>query len=247
MNKGFEFLAVKARSVQTWRLMYHKWLLCWLLANAVGLSSCALDSRLPGLSQQSSELQAHGLYAAAAFGPDGTLWRVTAGKRHIYVDHSGDRGKTFSVATVINPDSQRIKASAENRPSIAVDSANMIYVTYPAEGDKQPAEVYFSVSADGGKHFSSPAEISDQAAEANTLQGTLALSPHDRAYVFWHDERDRSDWRQIGNALYYTTLDAVTGTAAPSRKAADVLCECCKIAASFDADGQPVAGYAITA
>lgn len=206
-----------------------------LLLAAAGLSACLK----PGGALQEAGQRPRGLHVGAAFGPDGKLWRVIADKRQIYVDYSSDQGNTFSAPASINADAQRIKTSSENRPGIAVDSANRIFVIYPAEGDKQPVEVYFSVSMDG-KQFSPPAAVSDKAAEANAFQGSLALSPQDQAYVFWHDERNRADWKQAGNAIYYTVLESTAPSVLASNKAADVLCECCKIAAAFDPGGKPV-------
>lgn len=179
-----------------------------------------------------------GLFVSAAFGPDGRLWRVAASKQHVYVDSSLDNGKTFSAPVMVNQESQRIKSSVENRPSIAVDSKNRIYVVYPAEG-RQPATVFFSASVDGGQHFAKPVPLSDKADEANTLQATIAISPRDKPYIFWHDDRDKVDYQQVGNSVYYTTVEA-DATLAVSYKAADVLCECCRLSAAFDVDSEPV-------
>jgi hypothetical protein len=95
------------------------------------------------------------------------------------------------------------------------------------------------VSADNGQSFSTPAPLSDKAAEANSFQGRLALNPSGQAYVFWHDERNRTDWRQPGNAIYYTTIDGQSGLTV-AQKLSDTLCDCCRIAAAFDSDKQPV-------
>lgn len=177
-------------------------------------------------------------YVSANFGPDGRLWRVSASKQFVFVDVSSDNGKTFSSPITVNPEAQHIKASSENRPSIAVDGNNHIYVVYAAEG-VQPATLLISSSIDGGKTFSSPKLLSDKANEAITFQGTLAINRRDQAYVFWHDDRDRTDYKQLGNSVYYTTLN--NGDAnLPNQKASDVLCECCRLAVDFDTDNQPV-------
>lgn len=212
-----------------------------VLLCAFGLFSCAKDgpNHNPGVADAWLHRQG-GLHVAATFGPDGRLWRATADKKQVTVDYSGDQGKTFSAPVVINPEPQHIKASGENHPGIAVDGSGHVYVIYPAEGDKQPAMLYFSVSADGGQHFSSPEPLSDKAADANAYQGKLLLDAKGRAYAFWHDERDRSDWRQAGNAIYSTIIDPQRNSGLTARKLADTVCECCRIAAAFDSNRQPV-------
>ena len=70
----------------------------------------------------------------------------------------------------------------------------------------------------------------------------MALDPSGKAYVFWLDERDRTDWRKPGDSIYFTTIDGVKVERANlvNRKAAGTLCECCRIAVSFDNDGLPL-------
>ena len=106
----------------------------------------------------------------------------------------------------VNKESQIIKVSGENRPGIVVDGLGHIYVIYSAES-MQPSTLYFSVSSDNGKSFSTPKPLSDKATEANSFQGRLVLSPTGKAYVFWHDERNRNDWKLPGNTIYYTIFD----------------------------------------
>lgn len=218
-------------------------LLTWLLLASIPLlSACSPGNQnylKAGTADYSHYPEGGGLFVSAAFGPDGRLWRIVPEKQHVYVDYSTDLGKTFSPPILVNKESQRIKASGENRPGIAVDRSGRIYVIYAAEG-AQPVALYFSVSTDNGVNFSAPSPLSDKAVEANTFQGRLALSPSGTAYAFWHDERDRTDWRQPGNAIYYTSIDAHSDHNPAARKLADTLCECCRIAAAFGADEQPV-------
>ena len=213
-----------------------------LLISTLALSACSHGNHpltSSGAADSSHYPKGGGLFVSAAFAPDGRLWRIVPEKNHVYVDYSTDLGKTFSAPVSVNTESQRIKVSGENRPGIAVDRSGRIYVIYAAESD-QPVTVYFSVSADNGHSFSTPSPLSDKAPEANSFQGRLALNPSGQAYVFWHDERNRTDWRQPGNAIYYTTIDGQSGLNFVSQKLSDTLCDCCRIAAAFDTDAQPV-------
>jgi hypothetical protein len=179
------------------------------------------------------------MFVTSAFGPDDRLWRVVPEKWHVNVEYSTDLGKTFSVPVRIHSKSQRIKVSGENRPGIAIDRSGKIYVTFAAEGT-QPATQYFSMSTDNGRSFSTPIPLSDKAAEANSYQGRLALSPSGRVYIFWLDERERTDWKRPGNAIYSTTVDGESDVHFVNRKLYGTLCECCRIAAAFDNESLPV-------
>ncbi len=213
-----------------------------LLLGVFALSGCSQlnhDHLKAGTADYSHYPAGGGLFVTATFGPDGRLWRIVPEKHHVYVDYSTNLGKTFSAPVLINTENQHIKVSGENRPGIAVDRSGRIYVTYAAEG-AQPVTVYFSMSADNGHSFSAPLPLSDKASEANSFQARLALNPAGQAYVFWHDERNRTDWKQPGNSIYYTTISGQSSLNFVAQKLSDTLCDCCRIAAAFDNAAQPV-------
>lgn len=213
-----------------------------LLIAVLAITACSTGHQHPpnaGAADYRHYPAGGGLFVSATFAPDGKLWRVVPEKQHVYVDYSTDLGKSFSPPVRVNPEPQAIKASGENRPDIAVDGTGRIYVLYAAEGT-QPSAVYASVSNDNGQSFAPPMPVSDKASEANTYQGQLATSPAGQVYAFWHDERDRTDWKQAGNAIYLTTGNSQPGFRPIAEKLADTLCDCCRIASAFDTDGQPV-------
>ncbi len=213
-----------------------------LLSCALALSACShgnQDYLKSGAADYRHYPEGGGLFVTAAFGPDKKLWRIVPEKKHVYVDYSTDLGKTFSVPVLVNKESQIIKVSGENRPGIVVDRFGRIYVVYAAEG-AQPVTLYLSVSSDNGQSFSTPSPLSDKASEANSFQGRLVLNSSGQPYVFWHDERNRTDWRKPGNTLYYTAINAQNGLNFVAQKLSDDLCECCHIAAAFDKDGRAV-------
>lgn len=208
---------------------------------AISLTGCVANPTVaPDIKAANAGLMTVkvGLFEAATFAADGKLWRVSADKNHVYVDSSADRGSTFSKPVIVNKESQHIKTSFENRLNIVVDQRNRVLVTYPAEG-QQPSSLFFSFSDDGGNSFSNPREISDKADEAISLQASFAVSPNGTPYIFWHDDRDKTDYRQIGNAVYYSTI-LENGALSVNRKAANDLCECCRLAIDFFSNGEPV-------
>jgi hypothetical protein len=228
------------------RILQHsgQLLKCLLLAGVALplIASCSHSNQVhlsAGTANYSHYPDGGGLFVSAAFSPDGRLWRVVPEKHHIYVDVSSDLGKTFSPPTVIKNESQQIKVSGENRPGIVIDRSGHIYVIYAAEST-QPSAIFYSVSKNNGRSFSVPMPLSDKAADANTFQGRFGIDRKGQVYVFWHDERNRTDWRQSGNAIYYTTIDGNTGLSSTAQKLSDTLCDCCRIATAFDKDNQAV-------
>jgi len=174
---------------------------------------------------------------AAAFAPNGRLWRLTPTAEYIYVDFSDDRGATFSKPVAVNSKPQRIKAQPEDRPALAVDRNGRVFVIYFADGP-QPWTTYFSVSTDGGNQFSRPVTVSDHADTAKHYQDLLAVGPDGRIYIFWHDERDKAATGEV--SLYYTMSSQPTGGQFPNHKAIESVCDCCRTALDFDPSGAPV-------
>jgi hypothetical protein len=212
-----------------------------LLAIAL-ISACSPSSHQllqPETSGYSHYSNGGGLFVTATFSHDGRLWRVVPEKDHIYVDSSSDLGKTFTAPVQINKEAQSIKVSGENRPSIIVDRSGFIYVIYAAESI-QPVSLFFSMSKDSGQSFSTPIPLSDKAADANTFQGRFSINRDGKIYVFWHDERNRTDWRQAGNAIYHTTINGKSGLPIPAQMLSETLCDCCRIAAAFDKSNEAV-------
>ncbi len=215
---------------------------CILLVCSMAISTASYaehDSSKGGTADYTHYHQGGGMRVTATFGPDGRLWRIVPEKRFIYVDYSTDLGKSFSMPVRINRQPQHIKASRQNRPDIAVDHSGRITVIYTADST-QPMTQFFSKSTDNGRSFTIPIPLSKAASKAISMQGRLALSPSGQVYVFWLDERDRTDWRQPGYAMYSTIIDSGSSSNLVNRKLADTLCECCRIAVSFDNDNQPI-------
>jgi len=156
------------------------------------MSACSISKTTQEYTNQPRNDSGVGLFISAAFGPDGRLWRLVPASDYVYVDYTTDYGVTFSHPVAVNNKAQRIKARAEDRPSIAIDNRGYVYVIYFAD-EVQPWTTYFSYSHDGGKHFSAPVRVSDHARKAKHYQDVMAITPSGRLYLFWNDERDQTD------------------------------------------------------
>lgn len=214
-----------------------------LLASSMVFSTASYgnnDTLKGGTADYTHYPQGGGMRVTATFGPDERLWRIVPEKKFIYVDYSIDLGKTFSAPVRINRQPQRIKVSRQNRPDIVIDHSGRIFVIYTAVIAHTTSQL-LSISNDSGRSFSIPILLSKKAPEAISYLGRLALSPSGQVYVFWLDDRDRTDWRKPGFSVYSTMIGSESSSNLVNQRVAkNTLCECCRIAVAFDNDDQPI-------
>lgn len=182
------------------------------------------------------------LFTAAAFAPDGRLWRVVPAQDSVVVDYSLDYGKTFSNPIRINPKPQPMNFWDENPPSISVDKQGRVYVLYFAD-DKQDFTSYFSQS-DDGTHFSEPVKVSSKADTNVHYQTEMLTDSKGKVHFLWHDDRDAEEYTKHGGgdlSIYHVAAEPAKTKAMPSdQRAARNICSCCRSAAALDVDGRPV-------
>ena len=182
------------------------------------------------------------LFTAAAFAPDGRLWRVVPSQDAVTVDYSLDYGKTFSKPVRINPKPQPMNFWDENPPSISVDKQGRVYVLYFAD-DKQDFTSYFSQS-DDGIDFSVPVKVSSKADTKVHYQTEMLNGPNGKVHFLWHDDRDAEEYAKHGGgdlSIYHVATEpAKTKAMPPDQRAAKNICSCCRSAAALDVDNRPV-------
>ncbi|MFA5983650.1 MAG: exo-alpha-sialidase [Methylococcaceae bacterium] len=166
----------------------------------------------------------------------GWLWRLLTDDQHVYVDHSEDRGKSYSQAVVVNAQAQKIRGNNEDRPHIAVNAKGVVYVTYAAD-DYRPWTAFFSSSIDG-LVFSKPVPVSDQAKNAQHGLVNLAVNKEGVAVLFWHDNREHGT--DASAAALYWAKGQASGTVSAGQKIAESQCECCAIAMATEPTGEIV-------
>ena len=182
----------------------------------------------------------------AHFDKAGRLWLAWSMGGHVYVNHSDNQAKSFSPPVVVNLIPEAVSARGENRPKIVTDDAGRVYVSWTTPLKKRfTGHVRFSVSNDGGKHFSTPIIVNDNLDETGHRFEALGVTDDGRVYIAWLDKRDRLKARQRGEkyhgaAVYYAYSDNAGKTFQANQKIIDHSCECCRVIIDFDNRQLPV-------
>nr|WP_232415426.1 MULTISPECIES: sialidase family protein [Methylotenera] len=178
-----------------------------------------------------------------AFDTKGNLWRVSVKDGFLLVDKSADLGKTFSAPAKVNPIAQKIGASNEARPDIALDADNHIYLTWTQNLTTHFAGyIWFARSIDAGKSFEKPYIVHQDRAEITHAFNALNVSPNGKITVTWIDKRDAVNAKKDGKkydgaAIYYAVSNNHGESFAAEKKLADSSCECCRIVTANKPDG----------
>lgn len=176
----------------------------------------------------------------------GRLWIVWAYAGHLYVQHSDDKGVTFSRLVTVNRLPEAISAHGENRPKIVVDREGRIFVSWTMPLEKRfTGYIRFSRSLDGGAHFEEPITVNDNLDITGHRFDALGVNGEGDVYLAWLDKRDRFKAEQAGGkyrgaALYMARSKNGGESFLPNRKVLDHSCECCRVAIGFNPKGLPV-------
>lgn len=186
------------------------------------------------------------LAVSVAFDPQGRLWRAAVSAGRVMVDHSEDRGRTFSQPVTVNPQPEKVGAEGELRPKIALGRNGEIYISWTQALDKSYAgHIRFSRSLDGGKSFSAPIIVNRNMDAITHRFESLAVADDGTIYVAWIDKRDlhaaKAAGKQYAGAAIYAAVSRDGGASFGNEfKVADGSCECCRIALATEPGGTAV-------
>ena len=129
-----------------------------------------------------------------AVGDDVTIYVAWTDERpgfnykQVYFSKSTDGGLTFTPDVLVNDTAGGIKNHPHRNPSMAVDSAGVIYIAYD-DGRNGPGnyDIYFSKSTDGGFTFPNDVLVNDTIGDIlNDTRPALALSKDSDIYISWN-------------------------------------------------------------
>ena len=181
----------------------------------------------------------------SAFAPNGDLWRLWAIDSSIYFQVSTDEGDTFSSTSRIAINKEKISARNENRPKIAFDKYQGVYLSWATPKEKRhTADVRFSYSSDYGKTFTQPVTVNnDNLLTGHSFNEMLVTDEGDISIV-WLDSRHSYQLRlegkkTNGSALYLGKANYRKGEKNFSNtQLANNTCVCCRIAMNYNNYGE---------
>ncbi len=111
--------------------------------------------------------------------------------RDLFVSASTDDGATWSEPEKVFDDNFKISGCPDVHNGLAVDSQGRLHVAWYTGAESHPG-VYYALSEDGGRTFSSPLELlGDKWIPYGDVK--LALDTTDRAWVVFEDRRADED------------------------------------------------------
>jgi len=182
---------------------------------------------------------------SAVFDKNGRLWLTWSHAGHVYVNYSNDNAKTFSAPVSVNRKPEAISAKGENRPKI-ITANDKVFVSWTTPLKKRfTGNVRFSVSNDGGEHFSEPIIVNDNLDITGHRFEAMSVNDKGEIFIAWLDKRDQLQAKQQGGvyhgaALYYSWSSDAGKTFQPNQKIINHSCECCRVVMDVDREQLPV-------
>jgi hypothetical protein len=180
----------------------------------------------------------------SVFAPNGDLWRLWALDSSMYFQISTDNGETFSSVTRVVIDEEKISARNENRPKIAFDKHQGVYLSWATPKEKKyTADVRFSYSSDYGKTFTKPVTVNDDNLLAGHSFNEMLVTGEGNISIVWLDGRLAYQLRKEGkktngSALYIGKANyRENETKFSNEQLANNTCVCCRIALDYNNHG----------
>ena len=202
------------------------------------LDTCKNINKLPRLDCATAP--------SSVFSKTGRLWIAWSYAGHVYVSYSDDNAKTYSQPVTVNLQAEEISAKGENRPKIALNNNDDIYITWTTPLEKRfTGNVRFSYSNNKGQSFSKPITINDNLDITGHRFDALTVADNGNIFISWLDKRDKFNAikkgnKYIGAAVYYSWSEDGGKSFKPNKKIINNSCECCRIAIDTDTNDLPV-------
>ncbi len=181
----------------------------------------------------------------STFAPNGDLWRLWALNSNLYFQISTDNGLKFSAVNNIAIDKEKISARNENRPKIAFDKYQGVYLSWATPKEKKyTADVRFSYSSDYGKTFTKPVTVNDDNLLTGHSFNEMLVTDEGDISIVWLDSRLAYQLRKEGkktngSALYIGRANyRKNETNFSNEQLANNTCVCCRIAMNYNNHGE---------
>ena len=181
----------------------------------------------------------------SAFDGNGKLWRLWTQAERLYYSTSSDGGRHFGAPILVDIAPEPISSRGENRPKIAFDRANGVYLSWASPlAQKYTANIRFSYSLDGGNAWQPAQTVNNDGLLTGHSFNEMTVSAGGEVSLVWLDKRDAVTAKQQsrpynGSAIYLAQGRGQGGPVAFSNeKLVDGTCVCCRLGIDVDITGQ---------
>lgn len=174
------------------------------------------------------------------FSTNGDLWRLWSQNQSMYYQVSNDEGSTFSSAKRIPITAEKISARNENRPKIAFDKKQGVYLSWAMPREKKyTADIRFSYSKDYGKTFSTPITVNDDDLLTGHSFNEMLVDQDGNITIAWLDGRLKTpNKRGQGSAIFMATANMNNSqTSFINSEIVNGTCVCCRLALDTNKKG----------
>jgi hypothetical protein len=179
----------------------------------------------------------------AALGPEGVLvaWGAVApdGAADILLDRlrgSGLSGKPVRV----NPVPRTAVAGRQVGPRLAVLPSGRVLVSWVDRGRDSAGDILLAASDDGGRAFSAPVRVNDDAAQAGQEYHDVAVASDGTVGIVWLDERGAMPGKENEKQVYFAASKDGGRSFGKNRAVTSTpggVCPCCRPALGAGAGG----------
>jgi len=181
----------------------------------------------------------------SAFSPNGDLWRLWSQKEALYYQRSNDNGANFTAAKRIAITDEKVSARNENRPKIAFDKAEGVYLSWAMPREKKyTADIRFSYSNDYGNTFTAPITVNDDDLLTGHSFNEMLVDEQGNVSIVWLDGRLKKDKQSSqGSAIFMATANMKSGSLAQpqqlfvNKEVVNGTCVCCRLAIDINNNG----------
>ena len=181
-----------------------------------------------------------GKTVTSTFAPNGDFWRVWSQQGKIYYQISTDNGQHFDSAKIVDIPKENVSARNENRPKIAFDSKQGVYLSWAmAREKKYTADIRYSYSSNYGKTFSAPITVNDDGLLAGHSFNEMIVNNKDEVSIVWLDGRLKQR-KDAGNGSAIFIASGNMTKAIPqfiNQEVVNGTCVCCRLALDYNQQG----------
>ena len=184
-----------------------------------------------------------------AFGPDGTLWLAYSAGGQVMLTASRDLGRSTLPPVQVSREAAAVDDNGEARPKVVPLRDGSLLVAWTVRRDRAyNGTQLLARSTDGGRSFSAPRRMVEEASPTSQRFESLAQAPDGRVWAVWLDKRRAPAQRAAGNRGYTAGVAVAFSDDggqhfSASHIAQDNSCECCRIGLGFDAEARPVLAW----